>query len=303
MTDRKTLLEQAKKLKWFHAIDFGDCQSPGRFTPGMPQNRTLYGVMDMLCEIDLTDLVCLDIGTADGLVAFNMAMRGAARVVATDIPDRPSFNTARQLLDLNVELYPDTSFENIVDKLGEHVFDVVVCAGVMYHMLNPFDSIIKARKLLKRNGLLIFQTRYHPEDIGATLDFNLVSSRLNQIHVYWVPSKTAVTGMLTLGGFDLLGVRTGTKHHFIAMIARNVKLEEIANAPELILQQHEARIRDAEFPCKLPEETSLAAYHAYAFDIVIDDLKYKPNFPPHPSQPKPVIGLSHHKHAAGAAKS
>jgi 2-polyprenyl-3-methyl-5-hydroxy-6-metoxy-1,4-benzoquinol methylase len=87
-----------------------------------------------------------------------MAMRGARRVVATDVtPEgRPAFHTAHELSGLDVELVPGTSFESIIDKLGEHAFDVVVCAGVMYHMLNPFDCIVKARKLLKRDGLFLF---------------------------------------------------------------------------------------------------------------------------------------------------
>ena len=40
MTDRETLLGQVEDLEWFHAIDFGECQSPGRFPPGTPQNGT-----------------------------------------------------------------------------------------------------------------------------------------------------------------------------------------------------------------------------------------------------------------------
>ena len=80
MTDRETLLHRAEGHGWLHAIDFGNCQSPGRFATGTPQNRTLFGVMDMLNQVDLTGLNCLDIGTADGLIAFNMATRGAARV-------------------------------------------------------------------------------------------------------------------------------------------------------------------------------------------------------------------------------
>jgi 2-polyprenyl-3-methyl-5-hydroxy-6-metoxy-1,4-benzoquinol methylase len=126
MADREELIRQAEEINWFHAIDFGDYQSLGRFTPGTPQNRTLFGVMDMLDQIDLTGLNCLDIGTADGLIAFNMASRGAARVVATDVPPKgfPSFNTARELLNLDVEMVGGTTFDNIIDKLGEHVFDV-----------------------------------------------------------------------------------------------------------------------------------------------------------------------------------
>jgi SAM-dependent methyltransferase len=300
MADRDTLLDRAASIDWFHAIDFGDCQSPGRFPPGTPQNRTLFGIMDLLSHIDLTGLDCLDIGTADGLIAFNMALQGAARVVATDLPPngRPSFNTARDLLSLDVELAPATTFENIIDKLGEHRFDVVVCAGVMYHMLKPFDSILKARRLLKRNGLLLFQTRYHPEDTGATLDLNPASRRLDQLNVFWVPSRSAVTGMLALGGFQVLAARTGTRHKFITTLACNVDLEQITEAPGLIVKQHKGKgsMREPEFRRSLPKESSSALYRGPQNDAVIDDLNYEPDFPPHPATPKPAVGSSFHKY-------
>ena len=296
MTDRETLLRRAEDIDWFHAIDFGDCQSPGRFTPGTPQNRTLFGVMDLLTQVNLPGLHCLDVGTADGLIAFNMAIRGGARVVASDIPreGRPSYNTARELLGLDVELAGGTTFENIVDTLGEHVFDVVVCAGVMYHMLNPFDCILKSRRLLKRDGLLLFQTRYHPEDTQPTLDFNPVSGRLDQLGIFWVPSKSAVMGMLALGGFQVLAVRTGTKHKFITAIASNVDTTEINSAPGLIVRQHQRGTSFPEFRRELPEQSSPALYQGPHNELVIDDLNYQPDFPPHPTTPKPVVGSSFH---------
>jgi 2-polyprenyl-3-methyl-5-hydroxy-6-metoxy-1,4-benzoquinol methylase len=301
MTDRATLLRQAARIDWFHAIDFGDCQSPGRFAPNTPQNRTLYGIMDMLSDIDLTGLDCLDIGTADGLVAFNMASRGAARVVATDVPPegRPGFKTARELLDIDVDLRPGITFENVADELGENSFDVVVCAGVFYHMLNPFDSLLKSRRLLKRNGLLLFQTRHHPDETGATMDFNPVSERLDALNVFWVPSRSAIDGMLALAGFQVLAVRTGTHHEFLSAIAVNVDPEELQDPPGTIGRQHDAGIRFAEFQRQLPDEASPVVYSGRPGDMIIDDATYVPNFPPHPSEPKPVVGEPFHKPPPG----
>ena len=294
MTDRETLLDRAADLDWYHTIDFGDCQSPNRAPQG-PANRTLYGVMDMLRHVDLTGLHCLDIGTADGLVAFNMATRGAARVVATDFPreGRPTFHAARELLDLDVELLAGTTFHNIFDHVDEHAFDVVVCSGVLYHMLNPFDCILKARRLLKRNGLLILQTRHHSEDTEPTLDFNLSSGRIPMLGFFFTPSRSAVTGMLALGGFQMLAVRTGTQHEFIATISRNVDVQEISEAPELILQQHERGVPYPEFCRNLPRTSSTAEYKGPKDDIHIDDAKYRPDFPPHPTDPKPIIGSAY----------
>ena len=299
MTDRQTLLAEAGDLDWFHAMDLGEAQTPGRFAPGTPQNRTLYGVMSMLNGIDLEGLACLDVGTADGLIAFNMARRGAGRVVATDLPSegRPSFRLARTLLGLeeDVELVGSTSFDNIVDRLGEQTFDVVVCAGVMYHMIHPFDAIIKARRLLRRNGLLVFQTRYHPEEDRPILDFNLGSGRLDQTNVFWVPSKSAVTGMLSLAGFQLLSIRTGTRHSFIATISKNVDLEEITQGPDLVLRQHEKGMAFTGISPTIKGEPSTASYEGARIESVIDDHEFVPDFPPHPVEDKPVVGSSYHK--------
>ena len=290
MTDRESLLDRAAELDWFHAIDFGDCQSPGRSVPASAHNKTLFGIMDMLRHVDLTGLDCIDIGTVDGLVAFNMASRGAKRVIATDIPRRETFSAARELLGLDVELFDRTTFETIFDQVDEHSFDVVVCSGVMYHMLNPFDCILRSRRLLRRNGLLLFQTWHHANDEQATLDFNPVSGRLNKSHVFWVPSRSAVTGMLALGGFQLLAVRTGTKHGFISTLARNVNAEAIVDAPDLILQNLEGGGFYPEFQRVLPKEKSAATYRGPQDDAVIDDETYEPDFPPHPTVPKPIIG-------------
>lgn len=290
MESREALLAEAAEVDWVHALDFGDYQSPGRYNPETAQNRTLFGIMDLLGNIDLAGQSCLDIGTADGLVAFNMATQGAAEVVATDVEQRRSFMIARDLLELDVELFTDTTFENIIDKVGEHTFDVVVCAGVMHHMLNPFDSILKARRLLKRNGLLLLQTRYDPARSDASLDFKPVSAKADALDIFWVPSKAAVTGMLALGGFQLLAIRRGNKLPFLTTLACNVTLDEVNDRRGGIMEQLQSGIDSAEFCAELPEESSTVFYSGRQDERAIDDLTYQPDFPPHPTEPKPVVG-------------
>jgi tRNA (mo5U34)-methyltransferase len=151
--NRQELIQRAAMLKWFHVIDFGDYQSSGRFPRGTKQNVTPFPVMALLEHIDLRGLTCYDIGTANGLSAFGMKLKGAARVVATDVGEvGEPFALARELLALDVEYVANTSFDNILAELPEHSADLMVCAGVMYHMLNPFDCILKARGLLRRRA-------------------------------------------------------------------------------------------------------------------------------------------------------
>ena len=95
MTDHSSDFRQfCAEQRWFQAIDFGDVVSSGRFPPGTPQNRTLYGVMELLTAMDLSGGRVLDIGTTDGLIAFGAKALGAAEVVAVDSYHRPTFGAA-----------------------------------------------------------------------------------------------------------------------------------------------------------------------------------------------------------------
>ena len=143
----------------------------------------------MMGHVDFTGLDCLDIGTTDGLVAFHMKAKGARRVVATDrtATPREGFEVASALLSQDVEFLGDTDFENIIDKLGEYRFDVIVCAGVMYHMLNPYDAVLKCRRLLKRDGILFMQSYFAPaDDTRAIMVLNSVEMAGKELNTFWI---------------------------------------------------------------------------------------------------------------------
>jgi len=65
--------------EWWHVIDLPD----GSVTPG---GWDLRDVARQLPWPDLSGKRCLDVGTADGFWAFEMEKRGAADVLATDLP-------------------------------------------------------------------------------------------------------------------------------------------------------------------------------------------------------------------------
>ena len=140
---RQKLIEEADSMPWFHAIDFGDYTSRGRFPQGTTPNSTLLPVFHFLRDLDVTDRDCLDIGTADGIVAFSLKQRGARRVVGADGGPRRQFEIARQLLGIDVEYdsrFPDTEFDR---RFPPGTFDVVVMAGLIYHLFGPLNAIAR----------------------------------------------------------------------------------------------------------------------------------------------------------------
>ena len=80
---------------------------------------------------------CLDVGAACGLLSFGLKARGAKSITAADIVRFPTFEIARKLLDLDVEYLPTVSADRMLDAFPDRRFDLIVCAGLLYHMFNP----------------------------------------------------------------------------------------------------------------------------------------------------------------------
>ncbi len=288
---RKQLLERASQMVWFHAIDFGGVRSSGRFPEDQPQNCTLYGAMDLMNHVAFSGLNCGDIGAADGLLSFHMKSAGASCVTATNAtPTSPGLTLASELLDIPVELMPSTTFANVLGKLPRHSFDVLAAAGVLYHMLNPFDCILKARQLVKRDGLLILETAFDAKDQTAAIHFN--DGDFKEVYTYWIPTRPAVLAMLRLAGFEVLAVRVISAPSRLTVIAKNVDPEEVSGRSDFMVRQHKAGIADPEFQISLPAERSPASYSGPRDDILLDWKIYQPRFFPHASLELPALGSS-----------
>ncbi|MFI4872973.1 MAG: class I SAM-dependent methyltransferase, partial [Phycisphaerales bacterium JB061] len=220
--------QQAAGMRWFHAIDFGEFQTSGRFKDGVPPNNTLHGAMDLLQHVDITGATCLDLGSAHGLMSFGLKMKGAGRVIALDRTERVgvAFSLARELLGLDVE-YQHCPASELVNTMGTRCADLIVAAGLMYHLANPGDAIYQTRRALKPGGLLVIETAYSSKRDDAVLVFNNVpDAPYNEPYTYFLPSKTAVIEMLRLACFDALAVRTGMNNR-LTVLARAVAPHQV----------------------------------------------------------------------------
>ena len=171
---RAELLEIAKGLNWIHEIDLGD----GFVTQGIwgPQP----GMEQALNAIDFTGKRVLDIGCWDGGYTFAAERLGASLVYGTDLitergfMEQPTFEVARALLGSSALYRSDMSVYDL-DKLEVRDFDVVIFAGVYYHLKHPILALEAIRRVMKLGGTLLiegavddtpgcFATFYHYED-------------------------------------------------------------------------------------------------------------------------------------------
>lgn len=166
---------------WYHTLDLPDGPTPGWFD--------LREQVVRLPWPDIRGKRCLDVATYDGFYAFELERRGAAEVVATDIPghehwDWPvmlreqgpellaqiagekggGFEAAREALGSGVVKREISVYELTPDAVGE--FDVVVCGSLLLHLRDPVRALEAVRGTLAPGGRL---TLVEPIDPIASL--------------------------------------------------------------------------------------------------------------------------------------
>ena len=149
---------------WYHTIDL----APGIVTPG---HFDLRPIIDQLPWPNVRGKRCLDVGTWDGFLAFELERRGAGEVVAIDIPDHEQwdwpprirkkgldylntvagprrgrgFEVARAALRSSVRLEELSVYDLTPERLGH--FDVVVCGSLLLHLRDPLRALAAIRSV------------------------------------------------------------------------------------------------------------------------------------------------------------
>jgi 2-polyprenyl-3-methyl-5-hydroxy-6-metoxy-1,4-benzoquinol methylase len=228
-------LDDVGKLKWFHAIDFGEFASSGRFPPGSPQNITLYGVFEFLQAMHLDNASVLDLGTYDGIVAFGAKKLGALSVTAVDTYRNPAFLLARELLNFtedDIEYQSGVQVRDLPALFEPKRFDVIVCAGIFYHMLHPMQAFTECRKVLRDGGYLLLETPFADDREDAVLVFNGTEHVVNEPYTYFVPTESALTGMANLAGYKVVSRRILQPTRRITLLLRAASRESLVEDPE-----------------------------------------------------------------------
>lgn len=203
--------------RWYHCLDL----APGVSTPGWFDLRP---IVSRLPWPDVRGKRCLDVGTSDGFLAFELERRGAGEVVAVDVgrhsdwdwevhigalgreyldhvagpTPAQGFRVARELLGSSVRLEQMTVYELSPERLGR--FEVVVCGSLLLHLRDPLRALAAIRsvcagQLLCTNQIDLVRSLAHPHQPLARLDG---TSGVTQ---WWIPNAEAHRQMLRAAGF------------------------------------------------------------------------------------------------------
>jgi len=204
---------------WYHAIELPH----GIVTPGWFDLRP---ILDRMPWPDVRGKRCLDVGTWDGFLAFELERRGASEVVAIDIPDHAmwdvpirgrkavsgtldamvgekasGFQTAHRLLRSAVDRRTISVYDLDPGELG--TFDVVICGSLLLHLRDPVRALeairgVTSGVLLSTDLMRLGTTLLHPRRAVTQLDGdpNLVQ--------WWHSNLAAHRKMLETAGFDVV---------------------------------------------------------------------------------------------------
>lgn len=276
--------DAADRLSWFHSLEFGDCQTVGRFNPPFPPNVTLFGVMDLLNGIDVTGMRCLDVGPAHGLISFGLALRGAF-VTAINIGGAkpPQISLAEEIYGVDLDYISPLSLEQSPNRFAAASFDLIICAGVMYHLLNPADVFFRLRPLLKRNGLLLMETVFAHDQKDPVFFLNTESGSFRQPTTYFLPSASALTGIAKLACFDVLATRVNSPIRF-SLLGRAAMPEEVSDRTDFCQLCHETGFEDPLFSIAnlAGALTSEIQFRGERGHKLLDVMSFTPDFPSHP---------------------
>jgi SAM-dependent methyltransferase len=211
------LQEQVRSHVWYHTMEL----APGVITPGWFDLRP---IVNDLPWPSVEGKRCLDIGTYDGFLAFELERRGAAEVLATDVPEHENwdwpprlrargpealaaiagpkkgvgFEIAHRALGSSVE----REFISVYDLTPERVgtFDVVVCGSLLLHLRDPLRALEAVRGVCSGKFLSNEEVRVGIGRRGRPVAELDGTSDLCQ---WWVPSPAAHLQMLRATGFEV----------------------------------------------------------------------------------------------------
>jgi len=204
--DLKTLKAEAAKFHWHHRIPL----TPSFTTPGIvgpdtiPDWEKTY-LFPSVAELKGASL--LDIGTLNGLYAFEAERRGASPVVAIDrdptFPDdaREAFRFAARVLGSRVIHRIRSVYELEPSDFG--TYDFVLMYGVLYHLKFPLYGLYRAASVCRQVFLLETHVTLNDDLSWPAMLFYPESQLNNDPTSWWGPNRRCVDAMMDHLGFAI----------------------------------------------------------------------------------------------------
>ena len=190
-------LAAAAQYGWGHTIDFGPFRKEGLLGDSYLQ---IAGVLDAWgwWKARLDGLCVADVGCFTGGLSLLMAHRGASVVYAVDeIPEHLAQCTclANAFNVSNVRPVLRSAYR-LREVIPPGSLDLILFAGVLYHLSDMLVGLYALRELLKPGGVLLIQS-------NAIDDFRHSYANFGRFYagMWWQPTGLCIKDMCEFMGF------------------------------------------------------------------------------------------------------
>ena len=153
----KELIDEMNSIKFWHRTKLGNYITNGLVVHGPDDGSYMYTRFGL--PKDLTGKTVLDIGTWDGMFAFETEKCGAKSVKGIDIyqyeqydlgqfTGNKGFEFCKKVLESKVE-FERKSFMDVTEQ-----YDVILFYGVLYHLTDPLLGIKKLAEITKETCII-----------------------------------------------------------------------------------------------------------------------------------------------------
>jgi len=249
----KILAREIPKRKWYHKMKICD----EIITPGFDWEALWDNTRAVRSAIDYRGKSVLDLGSWDGLWAFEAEALGASLVVATDCNSSwrsPIFHGIENFMLIREAIFstviplwnvaPNQLTErlNVVTNNNPAVaggFDIVHHLGLLYHLRDPFYSLSQARAVLKDGGTLLLETGVHTGS-GEVMHLNSKGSKYYpDFTTWWLPTVDCCIEMLRMSFFEVVShqmIPTQEATSRVSIVAKAVPPDNSSQEKALVNQ-------------------------------------------------------------------
>ncbi len=213
------LKEEISRRKWYHRMDLGN----GVTTPGFQYDSIWDNARQARSAIDYKGKTVLDLGSWDGMWAFEAEMLGAAFVVATDCLNQwqlwwhhgmNNLILVREAIFSQVvplwNISPYVLRDRLDNMLYSHPllkggFDIVQHLGLLYHLRDPLLSLAQSRSVIKEGGTLLIETAIDHVESSVSMRFNFGSDAFykEDFTTWWAPTLPCLREILRMSYFEM----------------------------------------------------------------------------------------------------
>jgi SAM-dependent methyltransferase len=210
-------LSSASQYGWGHSIDFGPFKKQGILGDNYLRIASQLDSWGWW-PLDLSGARVADVGAFTGGLSLYLAGRGPDRVYAVDeLPahlDQCAYLAS--LFEQDSIQTVHSSIYALTDHIEEGSLDLVLLAGVLYHLSDMLVGLHVLTRLLKPGGTLIIES-------NAVEDFKHSYANFGRFYkgMWWQPSGLCIRDMCDFMGFENPVVRFYTPGRCLARAVRS----------------------------------------------------------------------------------